>query len=84
VLERRKCTGIHRDDEIIEVGHDVVDRAERAADLLGERASLQAAQAVAFDRLLGSGNQSVSQPLPAFIRFRHGCQRKSVKIPNAT
>src|SRR5262249_23206121 len=82
-LERGKCAGIHRDDKVIKVGHHIVNRADRTADLESERPSLQAAQAVVLDGPLGGGNQCVSEPLPAFGSLGHGaltemCERCSI------
>ena len=63
---------IHGEDQVVEVGEDVVDRADRAADLVGELARLQAAQALRVDRALGGVDQRIPQFAPPGDRFRLG------------
>ena len=67
LLERQR---VHGENQIIEVCHDVIDRADRAADLVGELARLQPAQTIRRDGTLGGGDQRVPQFAPPRHCFR--------------
>jgi hypothetical protein len=52
---------IDQEHQVVEVLDHVVDRPDRAADLLGERPRPQGAEALPGDGSLGGGHQGLSQ-----------------------
>ena len=69
LFQRRKRTGVHRIDQLVEVGDRIVNSSDGAADFRRQIACPQGPQALRFKRSFGRIDQGVAQFVPSLSRF---------------